>query len=105
VIAVDIDDTVLSTDGHPEYLNPKALPGALDANKKIWDAGYKVDFFTARHTKYYDLTVEQLDQLGFRYRRLITSKPLYDKFIDDRAIEFKGDWKTALDKLMEKRDD
>lgn len=101
VIAVDIDDTVISSDGWPNYENPRVLPGAIEALEKIHEAGYQVDFFTARHTKFYDLTKKQLDDLCFKYRRLVTSKPLYDYFVDDRAIGFEGDWSVALKKILE----
>ena len=88
VIAIDVDNTVMETDGHPDYENPRATPGALEFCNKLVKMGYKIDFFTARSHDYYAMTHRVLTELGFKFRRLIVAKPFADYYIDDRAIRY-----------------
>lgn len=99
VLAIDIDDTVLTTDGPPMYNNPKVIDGALETIEKLSEAGYVIDFYTARHSNLWDITNKQLLDAGFKFRRLVTNKHPATIYIDDRALHFTS-WEDIKKDLL-----
>lgn len=90
IIYVDIDNTITITNA-TDYAN--AVP-ILDRIKKInslYIEGHIIVYWTARGSgsgiNYYELTINQLDKWGCLYHDLKLNKPIYDLFIDDKAID------------------
>ena len=89
VIYVDIDNTILDTDG-VNYENTKPMKDRIKKINDLYDEGHTIVYWTARGTlsgiDYYDLTKSQLDKFGVKYHELKLKKPAYDLFIDDRNV-------------------
>ena len=89
VIYVDIDNTILDTDG-VNYENTKPMKDRIQKINDLYDEGHTIVYWTARGTlsgiDYYDLTKSQLDKFGVKYHGLKLKKPYYDLFIDDRNV-------------------
>lgn len=89
VIYVDIDNTILDTDG-VNYENTKPMKDRIQKINDLYDEGHTIVYWTARGTlsgiDYYDLTKSQLDKYGVKYHELKLKKPYYDLFIDDRNV-------------------
>ena len=89
IIYVDIDNTILDTDGL-NYENTKPMKDRIKKINDLYDEGHTIVYWTARGTlsgiDYYDLTKSQLDKFGVKYHELKLKKPYYDLFIDDRNV-------------------
>jgi hydroxymethylpyrimidine pyrophosphatase-like HAD family hydrolase len=89
IIYVDIDNTILDTDGL-NYENTKPMKDRIKKINDLYDEGHTIVYWTARGTlsgiDYYDLTKSQLDKFGVKYHELKLKKPAYDLFIDDRNV-------------------
>ena len=93
----DIDGTICTlSDG--DYNNAKPLKNRIKTVNKLFDAGEKIIFFTARgmgrynndaisaHKAFYEFTIKQLNSWGVKYHRLLLGKPAGDFYIDDKGI-------------------
>tara|TARA_A100001015_G_C14619126_1_gene567273 strand:- start:40 stop:333 length:294 start_codon:yes stop_codon:yes gene_type:complete len=89
IIYVDIDNTILDTDGL-NYENTKPMKDRIQKINDLYDEGHTIVYWTARGTlsgiDYYNLTKSQLDKFGVKYHELKLKKPAYDLFIDDRNV-------------------
>lgn len=89
IIYVDIDNTICETEGL-DYKNAKPIKERIDKINALFDRGHKIIYWTARGvgtgTNWSVVTVEQLKDWGVKYHGVEFKKPLYDLFIDDRAI-------------------
>lgn len=93
VIAVDFDGTLVQGD--------KALPGAKEAVNQLREAGHKILIFSCNRTAWIKRVLEQNDiVIDYIWEG---DKPVCDLYIDDRAIEFKGDWIETLGKALNGR--
>lgn len=94
VIVVDIDG-VLCTNTWGEYKNALPIKENIEKINKLY-SGNKIILWTSRGTvtkiDWSDLTKRQLADWGVKYHELWFSKPYYDMFIDDRAVNI-GDLK------------
>jgi uncharacterized HAD superfamily protein len=75
---IDIDgtccDDVKNEDSHL-YPTAKVIEGSLEQINKWYDEGHHITFFTARESKDRQVTIDWLDNNGFKYHGLITDKP------------------------------
>ena len=89
IIYVDIDNTILDTDGM-DYAGAKPMPERIKKINDLYDEGNEIVYWTARGTNtgvdHTELTKNQLEKFGAKYHKLILKKPYYDLFIDDRNI-------------------
>jgi|WetSurMetagenome_2_1015567.scaffolds.fasta_scaffold165991_2 hypothetical protein len=74
--------------------------GALIAVKQLLRDGYDVVVVTARENLY--PVEEWLYKWGFPDLEVTNTKIPAIAYIDDRAVEFKGDWNCALRKVGDK---
>lgn len=101
VLIWDIDGTCL-TQGSPEnkYQDSKPKPQMVELVNKLYDSGkYEIQFFTARHFKFYRFTKLQLDDAGFKYHGLTMGKPSGAIYIDDRGFHWTDD---KADELLDR---
>lgn len=98
VYIVDIDDTILDS-SHHDYHNAKPIPGRIEAINKLHRQGNKVIYWTARGATtgkdWHDFTKIQLAHFGCEYSELWTTKPHYDVWIDDKAINSEDFFRKA----------
>ena len=90
IIYVDIDETIANT---PEDRNYTLSPPIVENIKKVnkyYDDGHTIVYWTARGSgtglDWHEVTKEQLGRWGAKHHELKLGKPVYDLFIDDKAI-------------------
>lgn len=98
-IGVDFDKTLADNSGYPDYKIKKPMPGAVEAMKKLNKLGWKIIINTARGYENYEMIESWCLKYKIPFRRIICGKPLVRWMIDDRNIEFNGDWDAVLDKI------
>jgi hypothetical protein len=96
-VCVDWDNTIVNTtyDGVHYNIN-SIIGGAREALKKITEAGFKIIIYTARPWSDYIVIENYCLKNKLSFSRIICGKPLFKVCIDDRNIEFKGDWEEVL---------
>lgn len=76
------------------------LPGAVQATHKAHEAGYQVVIWTARKREHEAMTRAWLDRHGFYYDEIWFEKPGYIVMVDDRALNFDGEWPGILGRAL-----
>lgn len=98
-VGVDFDNTLFNTSGYPDYTPTTIIEGSKEALDKIVAMGYKVVIFTARPWSDLYLIKHLIKEYNLPVDQIICGKPLFHCLIDDKNIEFNGNWKDSLDKL------
>lgn len=99
-IGVDFDKTLANNTGYPNYELTEPMEGAIDAMYEIVKRGFKIIIVTARGYADYHKIEEWCEKYNVPVRRIICGKPLVRWMIDDRNVEFKGDWKKTLTSIV-----
>jgi hypothetical protein len=117
-IAVDIDDTIVKQEEDfdiTEFGIP--LPNAIEALNKLRLNGWTIILHSCRTTPDvnpgYDLEILKMnvmmwaDENGVPYDDVWVGegKPLADVYLDNKAMEFHGDWKLVMQKLEALQED
>lgn len=92
VYYVDIDQTICRTPGD-QYELAEPIPERIAVVNRLYDAGHRVVYWTARgatkprgeHARLMALTRKQLGAWGCRHHECKFDKPFYDFFIEDKA--------------------
>lgn len=98
---VDFDLTICSNNGHPNYEPGEPLPGAVESLNNLSKIG-KIIIFTARPWSDYHNIEKYCEHYNIPVRRIICGKPLFVCMIDDKNIEFNGDWKEVEYKVWKR---
>ena len=96
---IDFDDTICHNSGFPNFKPTKPIKGAREALIKLKKKGFKITVFTARGWPDYQLIENWMRKHKMPTRRIICGKPLGKYIIDDRNVEFNGDWKQVINKI------
>jgi hydroxymethylpyrimidine pyrophosphatase-like HAD family hydrolase len=111
-VAIDFDGTL---NEYKEWGDGKIknnpLEGAVEAINTISSLGYKVVIYTCRMNVEVNNVIEQLPMLqnwlkenNLEFVEIsMTGKPIADIYIDDRAIEFKGNWNEVTERIKNAR--
>lgn len=100
-IGIDLDGVICSEERTFERSLAKLLPGALESLKALNAAGHVIVIWTARGWSEYRVTFEWLSSQGIPFDQLVMGKPIFDVFIDDRAVAHE-EWSTTNIRLAEK---
>ena len=89
-IAIDLDNTLLKTNGR-DYRNSTPIEEAIKKVNKLYSDGHHITIFTARgQSSRVDWTLttkKQLEKFNIPYHDLIVGdKPSFDLLIDDKAV-------------------
>lgn len=86
-LAIDFDHTIVN--------GREPLPGAKDALQHLHDAGHHI---TIHSCNSYDWIQRVLNDNDIPYDRIWDGpgKPIADCYVDDRAIQFRGNWAEML---------
>lgn len=86
---VDIDGTICNTP-NGAYLNSKPIVENIKKINQLYEDGHEIIYWTARGGNsgidWTDLTRHQLENWGCKFHELRMGKPVYDIWIDDKAI-------------------
>ena len=99
-IGVDLDKTLANNSGYPNFDLLEPMEGAIDAIWEIVKRGFKITIVTSRAYPDYHKIEAWCEKYNVPVRRIICGKPLVRWMVDDRNIEFKGDWKETLTKIV-----
>jgi hypothetical protein len=100
-ICIDVDGTIHDDSaGYRwcEFDNP--VPGAVQYWNRKYDEGNHITYATGRGDAEYCALAEWLAKWGFKFHRLVMGKVSADVYIDNRAVNFGGDW-YSIDMAIE----
>lgn len=93
----DIDNTIVKFDNDRDYENFKPDKEMVNIINDLYAQGHKIVLYTARgmrsvgaskiESEILPSLLKNLDNIGLKYDELLTHKPVYDWFIDDKAID------------------
>ncbi len=90
IVYIDIDETIAATPDSRDYSLSKPIVKNIKKANQYYENGHTVVYWTARGSgtgiDWYDITKAQLDSWGVKYHDLKLGKPVYDLFIDDKAM-------------------
>jgi dTDP-glucose 4,6-dehydratase len=90
IIYIDIDNTITITN-NTEYGSAIPRIDRINHINRLYHSGHTIIYWTARGSgsgiDYKYLTKQQLENWGCLYHELKFNKPIFDLFIDDKAIE------------------
>lgn len=89
IIYIDIDNTIAKTNV-TDYKNATPMIDRITKINELYLSGHTIIYWTARGTgsgiDYGELTRSQLKTWGCLYHELKFNKPIFDLYIDDKAI-------------------
>jgi hydroxymethylpyrimidine pyrophosphatase-like HAD family hydrolase len=86
-ILLDIDGFLLEEKPTFEKCLAKPLKDAAKLTEDLTFSGYTVILWTARGWAEYKMTVQQLNDYGFRYNELLMGKPIALIYADDKSVK------------------
>jgi hypothetical protein len=114
-VCVDFDGTIARWN-HGQGYGPGTermgapVPGVAEALKRLKVNGWHIIIHTCRGEKGYADIEKYMQQNGIPFDEINKNryqlpdmnpgKPVADVYVDDRAIDFKGDWKDALRQVV-----
>jgi hypothetical protein len=98
-VSIDFDDTLCRNTGLPDFLPTEIIEGANKACKEIRAKGFVPIIYTARGWEDHEIVKHWVKDNNLDIEFIVCGKLLVRWHIDDRNIEFKGDWKEVLDKI------
>ena len=96
IIAVDLDGVIAEEMRTHSRSLATPMPGAQAGMQALREAGHRIIIYTARSWVEYEMTKDWLEKHAIAHDELIMGKPVVDKFIDDRAIQFQS-WPEVLE--------
>lgn len=98
-IGIDFDDTICHNSGMPDFTPTDIIDGAKECIDAIILLGFKPVIYTARTWAEYNIVEDFVNRHNLPITKIICGKPLFRAVIDDRNVEFNGDWTEALAKV------
>lgn len=97
-ILLDMDGVICTEEPTFERFLAKPIPGARESISLLREQGHKVIVYTARSWSELEITKRWLDLNNIVVDGIHMGKPVADRIVDDRAINFNG-WPAALESL------
>ena len=98
VIGVDLDGVLCSEEKTFEKPLATLEPGALEFMRAARMSGHTIVIWTARGWEQYKATIFWLESNKIEFDQLIMGKPIFDVFIDDRAVAHTS-WDRSLQEV------
>tara|TARA_B100000925_G_scaffold288359_1_gene269199 strand:+ start:5552 stop:5932 length:381 start_codon:yes stop_codon:yes gene_type:complete len=107
-ILIDIDGTVsedIPNEESHRFKDACVLDGAVLSVNKLYNDGHIITFFTARKEIDRQITIDWLDNNGFKYHQLLMNKPRGGNYIwidnlNVEGIHYKDNWGKVLSDIM-----
>ena len=104
-IFIDLDNTLCKTNGN-NYMNSTPIYDRIEKVNQLKKDGNTIHIWTARGQNsginYTELTKKQLSKWNINYDHLITNKPSYDLYIDDKSVNVDKYWKSPTNDISKK---
>ena len=110
-LCIDMDGVICTIKTPDEtYADVKPIPGALEKINRLYDEGNYIIIQTARHMKTCEgnvgmvhrkiakITLDWLEEHGFKYHEIYFGKPWANIYIDDNAFRL-NDWNTQIEDI------
>ena len=98
-VLLDFDNTLCENSGFPDFNPTKIIGTGVKAVNKIIAMDLTPVIFTARPWSEFNIVKNWLRENNIPIKLIICGKPLARCLIDDRNIEFNGDWDEAISKI------
>jgi len=98
-LGIDLDRTLANNTPYPEFDLLDPIDGAKEALQKLNADGWKIIVYTARPWHDYEKIENWLIKYNIPFRRIVCGKLFVRYMVDDRNIEFNGDWNKVLKKI------
>ena len=109
-IGIDLDNTIIHWANFPEFGEP--IDGIKEALEKIKNMGFYISIFSCRASKeVFKNLIDRLEQVrkiedymeehNLIYDEILIDKPLFNYYIGDEAIGFRGNWEKTINELEE----
>ena len=95
VAVIDLDGTICDERKTFERSLAILKPGAREVINHLYDTDWRIIIFTARGWAEYEMTLRWLNDNDVHFDELIMGKPIYDLWIDDKAMSAR-DWEDLL---------
>ena len=89
IYAFDLDGTLCQERKTFEKCLAAPKQNVIDVANKLYDEGNTIIIFTARSWSEHKMTEYWLKENKVKYHQLICGKPIYNVFVDDRALNVK----------------
>jgi hypothetical protein len=96
IINIDLDGVICTEERTFERALARPLPGTKEALAHLVEQGHTIVIYSARSWSELRLTENWLKTHGIPYHGIHFGKPVADRFIDDRAVRFMGDWDSVI---------
>jgi len=90
-VGLDLDDTLATNAGSPDYELGEPTKGAKEFVERIVADGLKPIIYTARGWTQYNVIEDWLNLHKIPFRRIICGKPLFVAIVDDKNVPFHKD--------------
>jgi uncharacterized HAD superfamily protein len=98
IIIVDLDGVICTEEKTFERSFANPVKGARESLQKLHNMGHTIVIYSSRGWAELRMTKEWLKRYGIYYDSLVMGKPIYDLWIDDRALGF-TDWLKTIKKI------
>ena len=90
IIYIDIDETICLSPEDRDYSKASPITDNIKKANQLYDEGNRIVYWTARGSgtgiDWREVTENQFKEWGVKYHELELGKPIYDLFIDDKAL-------------------
>lgn len=87
---IDVDGTICTQTQNGEYHKARPYIDRIAHLNKLYDEGHSINYWTARGgttgKDHKELTIRQLKEWGVKYHTFNDKKPVYDLWVDDKAM-------------------
>jgi len=97
-LIIDMDGTICTEEKtFNKYLATPQI-NAINSVNDLYDQNYHITIYTARGWAEYRMTEHWLKSHNIKYDLLICGKPIYDYWIDDKALRY-DTWENIMKDL------
>ena len=108
-VCVDLDGTIAhykEWEGETKFGDP--VEGVQEALGKLQSAGWKVIIYTTRgnqklvekYLRKHSVPFDYINKNPGQPKNALGGKPYADAYIDDRGIQFNGNWQAAVSEVL-----
>lgn len=95
-VGLDFDKTISNNTGHPNYIPTTPLDGAQDFVRALLERGETIEIHTSRPDADKHKIIAWMKYYDFPPCNVSCGKRLFKRYIDDKAITFRGDFNEVL---------